>query len=83
MVAGHADLHERELLKRAKLRSAMADALRARGVSDPAASLAAEIGGMAFTTAFARWVEPGHSRGFAEVAREALDELVKATADLR
>lgn len=82
VVAGHSDLRERELLKRAKLRAAMAEALRARGVPDPAASLAAEIGGLAFTTAFVRWVEAADERGFGEVAREALTELVEATAKL-
>ncbi|WP_329056322.1 TetR/AcrR family transcriptional regulator [Amycolatopsis sp. NBC_01488] len=82
VVAGHADLHERELLKRAKLRSAMADALRTRGVPDPTANLAAEIGGMAFTTAFARWVAPANEQGFGELAREALSELVEAAAAL-
>ena len=82
VVAGHADLHERELLKRAKLRSAMADALRTRGVPDPTANLAAEIGGMAFTTAFASWVAPANERAFGELAQEALEELVKAAGAL-
>jgi AcrR family transcriptional regulator len=82
VVAGHRDLRERELLKKAKLRAAMADALRERGVPDPAASLAAEIGGLAFTTGFARWVAPANERDFGEVAREALAELVEATAEL-
>ena len=47
---------ERELLKRASLASAMADALRQRGVTEPTASLAAEAGVIAFKTAYARWV---------------------------
>ncbi len=80
VVAGHSDLRERELLKRAKLRAAMAEALRERGVGEPAASLAAEIGGLAFTTGFQRWVEPSNERGFGELCREALAELVAATA---
>ncbi|OXM62743.1 TetR/AcrR family transcriptional regulator [Amycolatopsis vastitatis] len=82
VVAGHSDLRERELLKHATLTAAMAGALRERGVPAPAASLAAEIGGLAFTTGFARWIEPGNEREFAELAREALDELVAATATL-
>lgn len=44
--------------------------------------IAAEIGSLAFTTGFARWIEPGHERECAELAREALDELVVATATL-
>jgi AcrR family transcriptional regulator len=82
VIAGHRDLRERSLLKHAKLTATMAEALRARGIPDPAASLAAEIGGLAFTTGFARWVEPANERGFGEVAREALSELVEATAKL-
>ncbi|MEV6445412.1 helix-turn-helix domain-containing protein [Amycolatopsis sp. NPDC051716] len=82
VVAGHRDLHERELLKLATLRAAMADALRARGVPDPTARLAAEIGGLAFSTGFARWVAPGNEREFAELVREALAELLAATTTL-
>ena len=82
VVAGHSDLRERELLKHAKLTATMAEALRERGMPDPAASLAAEIGGLAFTTGFARWVDPANERDFGEVAREALSELVEATAKL-
>ncbi|WP_290052634.1 TetR/AcrR family transcriptional regulator [Amycolatopsis solani] len=82
VVAGHPDLQERELLKRATLTAAMAGALRDRGVPDPAASLAAEIGGLAFTTGFTRWVSPDNERGFGELSREALAELVSATASL-
>jgi hypothetical protein len=60
----------------------MAGARRERGVPAAVASLAAEIGGLAFTTGFTRWIEPGNEREFAELAREALDELVAATATL-
>jgi AcrR family transcriptional regulator len=82
VVSGHSDLRERELLKHATLTGAMAGALRERGVADPAAGLAAEIGGLAFSTGFHRWIAPGSDRAFAELAREALDELVAATATL-
>lgn len=82
VVAATSELHERELLKRAILNAAMADALRERGVPDPAASVAAELGGLAFSAAFARWVVEDDERGFAEFARDALAELVKATAEL-
>ena len=82
VIANHTELRERELLKRATLNAAMAGALRERGVPEPTASLAAEIGGLAFTTAFARWVAPDAERGFAELTRQALDELVAAAAQL-
>ena len=58
VIAAHSELQERELLKRARLAAAMADALRARGADDVAARLAAEIGVLAFSTAYARWAAP-------------------------
>ena len=59
VVAANADLQERELIKMAKLAMATADALRRRGVKEPAASLTAEAGIAVFRVAFARWVDPG------------------------
>ncbi len=56
VIAANPKLQERELQKRTALASDMADALRSRGVTDLAASLAAEIGVISFSTAFARWV---------------------------
>ncbi len=56
VIAANPELQERELLKRALLAVAMADALRQRGVTEPVAGLAAEAGVIAFKTAFARWV---------------------------
>lgn len=50
------DLQERELIKLASLATALAVALRRRGVSDPAASLAAEAGVAVFKIAFTSWI---------------------------
>ena len=75
VIAANPGLQERELLKRASLASAMADALRRRGVPDPAASLAAEVGVIAFKTAFARWVSESDEHDLARLIREALDQL--------
>src|SRR6266568_5448593 len=44
VIAANAELRERELIKLASLASALAGALRRRGISDPAASLSAEAG---------------------------------------
>jgi AcrR family transcriptional regulator len=74
------DLQERELLKLASLASAMADALRRRGVTDPAASLAAEVGILAFKTAFARWVSQPDEHDLSQLIQESLDQL-KVLAD--
>jgi hypothetical protein len=82
VIAANTELQEREMLKRASLAAAMVGALRDRGVPDPTASLAAELGGLAFRTAFARWADPANQQEFAELAREALHELQTATAAL-
>ena len=57
VIAANAELQERELIKLASLASAIADALRRRGVADPAASLAAEAGIAVFRIAFERWIK--------------------------
>ena len=75
VIAANPGLQERELLKRAALAAAMADALRRRGVPDPAASLAAEVGVIAFKTAFARWVSEPDEQDLSRLIRESLDQL--------
>ena len=60
IVSANAELRERELIKLAALASAVAGALRDRGIPESAASLAAEAGAAVFKIAFARWIsEPG------------------------
>jgi AcrR family transcriptional regulator len=75
VIAANAELRERELLKLAALASAMADALRRRGVTDPAASLTAEAGIAAFKIAFECWVNEPGQRDLPQLIRESLDEL--------
>jgi AcrR family transcriptional regulator len=75
VIAANPELQERELLKRARLASAIADALRARGADDTTARLAAEMGMLAFSTAFARWAAPDNRQPFDEIARGALQDL--------
>ena len=75
VIAANPELQERELLKRASLASAMAGALRRRGVTDPAASLAAEIGVLSFSTAFARWVSDPDEQDLSQLIRESLGQL--------
>ena len=55
IIAANPELQERELIKLATLATALADALRRRGVPDPAASLAGEAGIAVFKIAFLRW----------------------------
>jgi len=82
VIAAHSELQERELLKRARLASAMAEALRGRGADDTTARLAAEMGVLAFSTAYARWTAPENRQPFAEIARAALRDLQARAAAL-
>jgi AcrR family transcriptional regulator len=82
VIAANSDLQERELLKRARFGSAMAEALRARGADEVTARLAAEVGVLAFGTAYARWAEPDNQAPFTEIANEALRELQASAAGL-
>jgi len=80
VVAANAELRERELIKLASLASALADALRERGVTDPAASLAAEAGIAVLRVAFERWVSETDPPDLPRVIRASLDELRALTA---
>jgi AcrR family transcriptional regulator len=82
VIAANSELQERELLKRFRFGSAMADALRARGADEVTARLAAEVGVLAFGTAYARWAEPDNQAPFTEIANGALRELQASAAGL-
>jgi AcrR family transcriptional regulator len=75
VIAANPELQEREMLKRAALTSAMADALRSRGVSDLAAILAAEVGAITFKIAFDRWVSEPDEQDLSRLIRTSLDQL--------
>ena len=79
VIAANPALQERELLKLAALATAMAGALRLRGVQEPAATLAAESARAVFGVAFAQWIGEGE-RSFAETVLEALGDLGRITA---
>jgi AcrR family transcriptional regulator len=80
IIAANAELQERELIKLASLASAVAGALRGRGVSDPAASLAAEAGIAAFKIAFERWTSETSQLTLSQLIQESVDELKLVTA---
>jgi AcrR family transcriptional regulator len=80
IIVASAELRERELIKLASLASALAEALRARGVEEPAASLAAEAGIGVFKVAFERWVQDTDRQDLAQLIRASLDELKAVTA---
>jgi AcrR family transcriptional regulator len=80
VIAANQELQERELIKLATLAAAVAEALRGRGVGDPAASLTAEAGIAVFRVAFERWIGEAGGRDLSELVRESLDELKTVTA---
>ena len=58
----------------------MAEALRSRGVTEPAASLTAEAGVAVFKIAFERWIGETNDPELAQLIRESLNELKAVTA---
>jgi AcrR family transcriptional regulator len=82
VIARNSELQERDVFKRAGLAAAMAEALQKRGVPDPTASLAAELGVLAFYRAFARWGDPTNQQTFTELTRQTLHELRAAATTL-
>jgi AcrR family transcriptional regulator len=80
IISSHAELQERELIKLATLSAAVADTLRQRGVSDPAASLTAEAGIAVFRISFEAWISDASQRDLSQHIRESLDELKAVTA---
>lgn len=83
VIAANTELQERDALKRARLSVVVTEALRARGVPDPEARLVTQLGLLALGIAYERWSESGDGREFGQVAREALSELLAASASLR
>jgi AcrR family transcriptional regulator len=80
IIAANPELQERELIKLASLAAALAEALRGRGVGEPAASLTAEIGVAVFRTAFERWHDEANRRDLTQLIRDSFDELPGLTA---
>jgi AcrR family transcriptional regulator len=82
VIAGNSELQERAVFKHVGLAGAVTDALHKRGVPEPTASLAAELGMRAFDRAFGQWADPASQQTLTELARHALDELRAAAATL-
>ncbi|GAA3809816.1 TetR/AcrR family transcriptional regulator [Streptomyces coacervatus] len=80
VIVANAVLQERELIKLASLSAALADALRRRGVAEPAASLTAEAGVAVFKVGFERWIAVAEERAMSQLMQESLDELKAVTA---
>ena len=83
IVRASPELWERQLIKFTALAEALARALRARGVGDPAAILAAEAGVAALRVASDRWIADPSHKSMLTVGREtlaALREVASASA---
>ncbi|WP_420368649.1 TetR/AcrR family transcriptional regulator [Curtobacterium sp. L1-20] len=75
VIDAHPALGERELGKLAGLKVHIGDALRDRGVPEPAATMAAETAITVFHLSFAQWIADGEDRPFGAIAAERLDAL--------
>lgn len=83
-IAASTELQERDALKSVGLAAAMTAALIDRGVADPAAQLAAELGVLAFKRGYTQWSieERDSEHQLAHYTLAALDELRAASASL-
>ncbi|RDG36285.1 TetR/AcrR family transcriptional regulator [Streptomyces corynorhini] len=82
VIATSAELQERDQLKQVGIAAAVTEALRARGVPDPVAALAAEVGMLAFKEAYTAWTAPDNQQELTELTRASLERLHGALAEL-
>jgi AcrR family transcriptional regulator len=75
VIAASAELRERETMKLASLARAVSAALRERGVTEPAASLAADTGMAVFRLGFERWVDAPDTPPLGDVLAQTFGEL--------
>jgi AcrR family transcriptional regulator len=80
VIAANRELQEREALKGLGLIASMTEALIGRGVPELAASVAADLGALAWKIAYDRWADTTDGDDFGELARRALGEVRAATA---
>ena len=82
VIAAHAELRERELIKLSTLATAIAASLRKRGLAGPTAALVAETGIAIFKNAFERWADDARARNVAVHVGAAVAALQEATAGM-
>jgi AcrR family transcriptional regulator len=80
IIAANPELLERELIKLSTMAQSIAAALRARGVPEQAAALAAQTAMTIFQVAFARWVDQSDPHALSRLIGESLEELHALTA---
>lgn len=79
IIAANPVLQERELIKLASFASRLDEALQMRGIPEPVARLAAEMGLAAFRVGWERWLDATDARSMHDVFCESFDQL-KAVA---
>jgi AcrR family transcriptional regulator len=82
VVAANNELQERGLLKHAWIARSITAALRERGTDELTGRLGAEIGVLAFSVAFERWMKTTHDEPFPPFADAALSDLRARAAEL-
>jgi AcrR family transcriptional regulator len=82
VIAAHAELGERELIKLSTLAAGIAAILRKRGLAAPTAALVAETGIAIFKNAFERWADDPRAQNFAVHVGAAVAALQEATAGM-
>jgi AcrR family transcriptional regulator len=82
VIASSAELQERAMLKKVQMASAIADALRARGVDSAVAAVAAELGILAFREAFDTWIADADGGALATLMVASLARLRGAITQL-
>lgn len=75
VIAANPELRERELSKMDDIATAVAAALRERGVAELQARLAAEVGAGVLRVAFERWADGRDERELPAIMRAALEDL--------
>ncbi len=82
VVAANSELQERGLLKHARITNSITAALRERGADELTARLGAEVGMLAFSVAFERWMKASGDEPFLPFADAALNDLQARAAGL-
>ncbi len=75
VIAANPELRERELTKLADYAAAVAASLRQRGVAEPQATLAAELGMTVLGVALPRWASGEDDRHLTAIMRDSVAEL--------
>ncbi|MFD0449013.1 MULTISPECIES: TetR/AcrR family transcriptional regulator [Streptomyces violaceusniger group] len=82
VIAAHAELRERELLKSADLASAIENAAREQGRGEIAARFLAAVGLLALNATYQRWIADPDGRSFSDHAAETLGEVIAQAGEL-